>query len=370
MFKAHISRRGRKIDYTILAVVVILVLAGVVFLATAAAEPTETLKDHLFKGVLPGLALFVISSFFPYQKYKKLALYLLLLNVVLLGILFLPDLGFTQRGGGAVRWLKIGPINFQPSELLKITFILYLSAWFSNSKMERAKNIWGGLLPFIAVCALIAALLFFQPSTSMIFILIFSGGAIYFMSGAPWRHILYEVIILAVILFLATFLFLSDEDSHRAKRIRTFLEPGADIMGSGYQANQAKIAIGSGGLFGSSFGRESVRMPLPKANNDLIFSVIARQSGFAGAGFVVVLFAILVSRLFWLARRTRDRFGALILGGFASVLALQSFAHMAANSGMVPLTGLPLPFISLGGTSMVVSLIMVGIAVNISKYSN
>ena len=109
---------------------------------------------------------------------------------------------------------------------------------------------------------------------------------------------------------------------------------------------------------------------MPKSDNDLIFSSIAQQTGFAGAGFIVVLFAILVARLFWLAKKVRDRFGALILGGFASVFALQSFFHMAANSGMIPLTGLPLPFISLGGTSMVVSLIMMGITVNISKYSN
>ncbi|HEY4525980.1 MAG TPA: FtsW/RodA/SpoVE family cell cycle protein [Candidatus Paceibacterota bacterium] len=370
MFRVSSSKQGRKADHLILAIVAILILAGLIFLATTASDPAEKLQEQLYKGILPGLFLFTICSFIPYQKYKPFAFYLLIFNVFLLCVIFVPALGLTQQSGGAARWIKIGPINFQPSELLKITLVLYLAAWFSNAKMERAKNVLKGLLPFGIICGLITVLLYFQPATSMILILIFSGGAMYFLSNPPWRHVLFVIAFIAGLGLLATLLFLSDPSSHRAKRIKTYLDPGQDALGSGYQANQARIAIGSGGIFGSGYGQDSGRVYVPKSDNDLIFSSIAQQTGFAGAGFIVVLFAILVARLFWLAKKVRDRFGALILGGFASVFALQSFFHMAANSGMIPLTGLPLPFISLGGTSMVVSLIMMGITVNISKYSN
>ncbi len=371
MFKStSSSRRGKRIDYTILAIVSILVLAGLIFLASATGQPKEVLKDQLLKGVLPGFVLFLLASFFPYQKLKPFAFYFLILNILLLCVLFIPGLGLAQSSGGAARWIKVGPIGFQPSELLKITLVLYLAAWLSNSKMERAKSLTKGTIPFTVICLIIAGLLYFQPATSMILILILSGGVMYFLSGAPWKHITFMSLGAGVICALAVLFFLSNPDSHRARRIKTFLNPQEDTLNTGYQANQARIAIGSGGLFGAGYGRDSARVSVPKADNDLIFSVIAQQTGFAGAGFVVILFAILVARLFWLARNIRDRFGGMILGGFASIMALQSFFHMAANSGMIPLTGLPLPFISLGGTSMIVSLIMMGIAVNISKYSN
>ena len=298
----------------------------------------------------------------PYRIYKKIAFPLLLLNLFLLTLVF-TGLGVTA--GGATRWLSLGPVTFQPADLLKLSFIMYLAAWFSNAKMNRAKDVSGGLVPFLIISGITAGLLLVQPATSTVVILLAAGAVIYFLSGAEWKHMAVigglGVVILAALIFTTPY---------RLNRVKGFLNRSADSQGANYHLNQALIALGSGGAFGLGFGQSTAKVSnLPEDVNDSIFAVAGQELGFAGTGTIVVLFGIMTFRMFLLAKRGKDGFGRMILIGFASVVAFQSIVNIGAISGLLPLTGVPLPFISYGGTALAVFLTMSGIALNVSKYT-
>lgn len=363
-------KAGHRPDYFLMALIVLLTLAGLLILASASSElgklkfndPYHYLKHQAIYGLSVGVAGFIIGLKVQYQLWRKAALVLLLVNILLL-ILVFTDLG--RAAGGASRWLQLGPITFQPSELLKLTFIIYLSAWLSNPKMNRAKDVWAGLLPFFVICGIVGGLLIFQPATSTVVILLTSGVVVYFLSGVPLRYIFTVGLVAAVVFGLLIW-----STPYRLERVMNFLSPEQDVLGSGYQLNQTLIAVGSGGLFGMGYGKSTSKATtLPTPVDDSIFAVAAQELGFVGASSLVILFGLLVFRLFWLGKRMRDPFGQLVLTGFASVIALQSLVNMGAISGLIPLTGVPLPFISFGGTALAVFLTMSGIALNISKYT-
>jgi cell division protein FtsW len=366
----RVFKTGHHPDYFLWALVALLTVAGLLILASASSElgklkfndPYYYLKHQLTYGLSVGIVGFLIGLKLHYQLWRKWALILLLFNIALLVMVFT---GFGREAGGASRWLQLGPMTFQPSELLKITFVIYLAAWFSNPKINRAKDFGSGLLPFFAICTIIGGLLIIQPATSTVAILLAAGAIVYFLSGVPLRYI-FSVGFLAA----AVFGLLIWSTPYRMQRVLDFLNPERDALGSGYQATQALIAVGSGGVFGMGYGKSTSKATtLPTPVDDSIFAVAAQELGFVGASSLVVLFGLLVFRLFWLARNVRDRFGHLILAGFGSVIALQSLTNMAAMSGLLPLTGVPLPFISYGGTALAVFLTMSGIALNISKYT-
>jgi len=364
-----LSRIGHHPDYFLLAVIFLLIALGLVILTSASSELGKLryndsyyfLKHQLLYGLLGGLIGFIFTYYFHYENYKKLAFVFLLLNIGLLAFVFT---NFGVSFGGASRWLRIGPVAFQPSELLKITYILYLAAWLSSSKTERMHNISEGLLPFLIISGLMASLLILQPATSMVMILLLTGGVMYFLSGISWKNIF-----IATGLGLAVFAAVIYSTPYRLQRITTFLNPEKDPQGSGYQINQALIAIGSGGWSGVGYGKSATKGVLPAPMDDSIFAIAAQELGFIGSTSLVILFAALVYRLTWLARRVRDRFGFLILMGFAFIIAFQSVVNIAAISGFIPLTGIPLPFVSYGGTALAVFITMSGVAINISKYA-
>ncbi len=365
-----LSKIGHKPDYFLVILVFLLTVAGLLILASASSELGRIrfhdayyfLKHQLANGFALGILGFFVASKLHYQHYRKFAFVFLLLNLALLTLVFTK---FGHSSGGANRWLDIGFFSFQPSELLKITFILYLAAWLTNPKMNRSKDFWNGMMPFLIICGLVGGLLILQPATSTVVILITSGCIIYFLSGADLRHIALAGVAGAAVLALVI-----AATPYRLKRIETFFNPGKDTQGAGYQVNQAVIAIGSGGLFGTGYGQSTSKVSyLPTPTDDSIFAVAAQELGFAGASLLVILFAMLVLRMLYLAHRVRDKFGQYILAGFASILALQSLINMGAISGLFPLTGVPLPFVSYGGTALAVFLTMSGIAVNISRYT-
>jgi cell division protein FtsW len=247
---------------------------------------------------------------------------------------------------------------------LKLTYVLYLAAWLSNPRRNRSEHIGQGFLPFLLISGIIAGLLLLQPSTSVVIILLFTGGVIYFMSGARLMHL-----VVAGLIGLVAISLIIWGSEYRRQRILTFLDPSSDTRGSAYQITQSRIAIGSGGLFGVGYGESTSKVGyLPAPLDDSIFAIAAQELGFVGASAIVTLFGLLVFRLLWIARRMRDRFGQLLLIGFAAIIALQSVVNMGAISGLVPLTGVPLPFVSFGGTALAVFLVMSGIALNVSKY--
>jgi cell division protein FtsW len=261
--------------------------------------------------------------------------------------------------------LSLGPLSFQPAELMKLTYLLYLAAWLGNTKLNRSKDIQGGLLPFGLVTGLIATLLVLQPATSTVAILIGSGLVVYFVSGAPVRYIASVIGVGAAAVALLILI-----TPYRLARITGYLHQTSNTQGQNYQLNQALIAIGSGGPTGQGYGQSAVKASyLPDPIDDSIFAVVAEELGFIGAGALVSMFCIYTFRLYWLARKANDQFGRMLLIGFGTIIALQAFVNMASISGVIPLTGVPLPFVSYGGTALAVFLTMSGIALNVSRYT-
>ena len=294
------------------------------------------------------------------RAYKRLAPIFLILSLGALILVFSP-LGVTS--GGAQRWIAAGPITIQPSELLKLFFIGYLAAWLSSTKRERQKSAGEGFLPFLIISGIIAVLLLIQKSTSAAVILMVASLAIYFVSGARKKYIL--AIIMLGMVFFGTVIMTSD---YRRERILSYLKPEAVSEESTYQGEQAKITIGSGGLFGVGYGQSTAKNYLPERIGDSIFAIIAEEFGLIGSIAVISLFFILVTRMFILAKRSSDGFGKLLLVGFGTIIGFQTFIHIGANSGLIPLTGVPLPFISYGGTALAVFMTMIGASLNISKH--
>ncbi len=364
------SKSGHRPDYALLAIIFMLILFGLVILASASSDLGKIkfndtyyfLKHQLLYGFLPGLIGFFAGYKIRYQHYRKFSLIFLLVS---LGLLLLVFTRFGVIAGGASRWVKAGPIAFQPSEFLKLTFVIYLAAWITNPKMNRARDFFYGAIPFFIICGIIGGILLAQPATSTVAILIGAGLALFFLSGAPFKYILTMGLV-----GIACLMLIIVVTPYRFTRIKTFLNPARDAQGTSYQINQSLIAIGSGGLWGMGYGRSTMKINgLPAPVGDSIFAIAAQELGFVGAGGLAVLFGALVFRMVWIARKTRDRFGQLIVVGFASVVALQSLVNMAAISGLIPLTGVPLPFVSYGGTALAVFMAMMGITANVSRYA-
>lgn len=356
-------------DYVVIASAFILVIIGLAVLASASSDLGQLkfndsyfyLKHQILYGLSFGLVGFWAASRFYYRNYERLAVIFLVISLILLSLIFTP-LGSTV--GGATRWLKIGPIIFQPSELLKITLILYLAYWLSN-KTHRQKSFWGGFVPFLIITGLVSGLIIFQPSTSAVIILMSAALIAYFASGARLTYIFYTIILGLIGITVISYL-----TPYRWERIKSFIDPQAGIQSTSYQLNQALIAIGSGGLFGAGFGKSTTKLRyLPQPIGDSIFAIIAEEFGFIGASFLILIFLILIIRVFILSARAPDKFGQLILIGFGSIIAVQTFIHIGAISGLIPLTGVPLPYISYGGTALATFMTISGIIVNVSKYT-
>ncbi len=358
-----------KPDYVILACLAFLVLLGLVVLNSASSNLGESkfgdsfyyLKHQIYYGLSFGILGFFIAYKMHYRRYQKFAVPLLLISIVFLTLVFTP-LGF--QAGGAERWVRLGPVTFQPAEFAKLTVILYLAAWLSGQR-RRTNNFWQGTVPMMALLLLVCGLLLKQPATSTVVILFLSAMIVYFVSGARLWHIgIFCAVMGAIIaaLIVAT--------PYRMQRITNFLKPNADPLAGGYHLNQALNAIGAGGIAGVGYGQSTTKISaLPEPIGDSIFAVLAEEFGFIGSISLITLFGILVMRIFLLARKTSDKFGKLLLVGYGSLISLQVFVNIGAISGILPLTGVPLPFISYGGTALAVFMTIGGIVSNISRYS-
>lgn len=361
-------RYKQSVDHLILIAAGILVIFGLAALASASSDLGELkfgdayyyLKHQALYGLSLGILGFFVGYTLNYKAYKKIAPIFLVLSLVALVLVFSP-LGVTS--GGAQRWIAAGPITIQPSEFLKLFFIGYLAAWLSSTKRERQKSVGKGLLPFLIISGVIALLLLIQKSTSAAIILMAGTMAIYFASGARMKHVIATILLgltLVSVFIIAT--------PYRRERVLSFINPEAVSRESTYQLDQAKITIGSGGMFGVGYGQSTSKNYLPERIGDSIFAIIAEEFGLIGSLVIISLFFMLVTRMFILAKRSGDQFGKLLLIGFATIIGFQAFIHIGANSGIIPLTGVPLPFISFGGTALAVFMAMIGATLNISKH--
>lgn len=364
----------REPDYILLSVVVVLILLGVMILASVSAPisqekfgfPTFFLLRHIFFGLLPGILLGFLAFKISLAFLKKWSPIFLLISLFLTALVFLPKIGLTF--GGAARWLNLGFISLQPSEFLKLSFIIYLAAWLS-SRTGKPKNLKSfsafstTLIAFSIVLGLVSLLLIFQPDISTLGIIFLSAVLMYFWAETPLKQGF--LIGLGGITALASLIILA---SYRFSRILTFLNPQIDPMGTSYQIKQALIAIGSGGIWGSGLGVATQKFGfLPQPITDSIFAVFCQEMGFIGGATLVFLFLILAWRGFWGAKQMNDKFHQLTFLGITSWIVFQAFVNIGSTIGILPLTGIPLPFISYGGSALTAELIGIGILLNISK---
>ncbi len=349
-------------------IVLILVLAGFFILSSASIGLT-TKKDlspyyyvlrQLAMGGALGLVSMAITSRIPYRFWRKFAIPLYVAGLILGVLVLIPSIGISF--GGARRWIGFGPVNFQPSEFIKFAYIAYLSAVFS-AKYAAIKTFREGLLPFILVSVLAGTLIISEPDVGTFGVMAISGLFLFLAAGGSLKHICL-IILAGAVLFSALVRF----EPYRLERFKVFTDRTHDPQGSGYQLRQALIAIGSGGIFGRGFGMSRQKFQyLPEPVGDSIFAVAAEEFGFVGSAILVSLFILFAWRGVVVSLEASDSFGRLFGSGIVILIIVQALVNIAALSGLLPLTGIPLPFVSQGGSALAITLAEIGILLNISR---
>ncbi|MFA6097619.1 MAG: putative lipid II flippase FtsW [Candidatus Paceibacterota bacterium] len=320
------------------------------------------LTHQFLYGMAPGVLLMFILKDVDYKNYKKYAHLFFFAAIFLLVMVFLPGFGLETKG--ASRWIVVGDFSFQPSELAKLAFIIYFANWLAM-KEKDLKNFEKGFLPFVLIVALVALPLILQPDIGTMMVIGAVALAMFIVAGANIRHL--PLLFAGAVLAIFSLIKLAP---YRVDRLMVFLHPELDPKGIGYQINQALLALGSGGFFGLGYGHSRQKFNyLPEPMGDSIFAVIGEELGLFGLMIVIALFVVYAKRGFEIARNAPDNFGKFTAFGITSWIAFQAFINIAAITSLAPLTGIPLPFISYGGSSLVVSLMGMGILLNISKHS-
>jgi len=360
---------GKGVDRTLLVIVMALVVSGFLIFSSASlgllaregARFSSVAFTQLFFGIIGGgIAMFITSQVF-YRNWRKYAFYIFIATVLLTLCVFVPGLGMEH--GGAQRWVRIAGFSFQPAELLKIGFIIYMATWLSG--VHKVINTFKqGTLPFLGITAIVGGVLLLQPDTDTFLIMGMAAAAMFITAGGSWRDVaimaLIGIMLLAVLAFTRPYVM---------DRFTTFLDPSVDPQGKSYQIQQSLIAIGSGGFTGRGFGQSIQKFEyLPEPIGDSIFAVYSEEFGFIGSALLIALLAGFTFRGFKIASHATDLFGMLLVVGFMTLIVTQAFLNIAAMVALAPLMGLPLPFISHGGTALLAVLASVGIVLNVSKY--
>ena len=364
--------RAHHPDYVIALVVTILLAIGLVMMYSISPVLSHKLTgsaDRNFyflnqiKFIGFGLVVWIAATATPYPFWRKYAPWLL--GVAIIGLLALMVPGLSYSKYGATRWLNLGLFSVQPAEILKIALIIYLAAWFEKRSNEL-KSFMDGVVPFMVIVGAASfVIVIFQRDMGTMAVLAAASLGMFFAAGIKWAH-LGVVIGTGLALGWAAIIAFP----HRVDRLATFLDPTKDAMGSGYHISQALIAIGSGGILGLGLGRSiQVYGYLPEAANDSIFAIIAEEFGMIGSILIIGLFGLLVYRGLKVARGAPDMFSRLVATGISMWMMFQAVINIGAMLSLIPLTGIPLPFISYGGTSLVISLFGIGVLLNISKYT-
>ncbi len=361
---------AHKPDYVLIGTTAILLLYGLVALSSASAvlsqEHFDTtgyyLRHQLLYGLGGGVLIFLVAQAIPYTFWQRIALALLLVTIFALTIVFAPGVSYSY--GGATRWIKAGGFSFQPSELVKLAFLLYLAAWLGARKAHIERFSYS-FMPFAIMLGLIALLLVLQPDIGTLGVIVVMALSQYYIAGGTIRHL--GIGVLAGLVILGGLIYLQP---YRINRIKAFINPNEDPLGKSYQINQAMLAIGSGGVWGRGLGHGIQKYHyLPEAMGDSIFASIGEEFGFVGTTALVLLLFIWAYRAISISARAPDTFGKLVAAGIAAWVFWQAFINMGAMTGILPLTGIPLPFISYGGTSLLALAAASGILVNISKHA-
>ena len=361
--------KEKKVDKFFLIIVFLLLFIGVAMFVSASlgilARNEKTFYSVLVSQLALGLGLGLVGMFLcfkiNYKFWRNYSFLLFLVSILLTAAVFIPHVGWNH--GGAERWITLGPIKFQPVEFLKFGFVIYFAAWLSWAK-NKVQDFRFGMLPFGIMLAIIAVVLLKQPDTKSFILITLTGVSMLFISGVPVKYILGAI--LGLIVLFGSLVYFTP---YLQARVKTFINPSEDGQGSSYQIQQSLIALGSGGVFGRGYGQSIQKFNyLPEPQGDSIFAVLGEELGFVGTSVVIFLYLLFLLRGFYLANRSPDLFSGLLVHGIVILITLQSFMHIASVTGVFPLTGVPLVFMSQGGTSLMVYLMAMGIVLNISKF--
>ncbi|UOO38777.1 putative lipid II flippase FtsW [Oscillospiraceae bacterium CM] len=361
--ETRLKRGSFDLPFFVLTLVILTI--GVVMVLSASfasayytsGNPTKYFARQLFFAVT-GVAIMIFVSKIKVATFRKYAFVLFVIAVVLLAAV--PIIGTKENG--AKRWIDLGFTTFQPSEVLKLAEVLLFAVMICVYK-EKMKTLKYGVLPFAGVVALVVGLLFLEPHLSASVIIVLLAAIMMFAGGTKARWFVLAAIVVAAVALITVTQF-----SYASERITAWLHPEADPGDAGYQVLQSLYAIGSGGLFGLGLGQGRQKyLYLPEEHNDYIFAVICEELGYIGAIIILLLFALLIVRGFWLALHAKDRFGSLVITGLTSLLAIQVFLNVAVVTNLLPSTGISLPFFSYGGTALWLQLVEMGMILSISR---
>lgn len=359
----------KSIDYALLCGLLLLLFIGVVMVYSSSSYYALYQKDvynteyYFIKEitwVIVGIIGMAATMSIDYHIYKKFTPWLVMITIALLVIVLFVGADIN----GAVRWIRLGPLSFQPSELAKYVMVLYLALLIDKRK-GKIKKFGEGTIFYLCIAAIFAVLILLEKNLSITAIIMMVAFIMILVGGAKISHLLSLIPV-----GLAAGLALIFTQSYRLDRLTSFLNPWADPSGDSYQLIQSLYALGSGGIFGVGLGNSRQKaLFMPEPHNDFIFSIIGEELGLIGCIFIIVLFMFIVIRGATIAVKSRDNYGFLLAIGIISVIAIQAIINIAVVSGSMPVTGVPMPFISYGGTSLVFNLGAMGILLNISRQS-
>ena len=361
-----------KVDKTFLGIVIALILIGLATFTSASlgilakneVEFNNVIFSQFVLGFLGGLVALYIGLKIPHKLLRKYSLVIFILSILATLLVFVPGIGLKYKG--ASRWINIFGFSFQPVELLKIGFIMYFSAWLSWAR-TKIKSPLFSIAPLVVLIGIIGLILLKQPDTKSIILMTVTALIMLFISGANIKHLLaffgVAIIGFAILVYFTPYL--------RA-RIETFVRPNLNSQTTSYQLQQSLIAIGSGGISGRGLGQSIQKFNyLPEPQGDSIFAVIGEEVGFIGSSMMVLLYLAFILRGYRIAiRNAPDSFSKLLVIGFVTIITAQSYMNIASSLGVFPLTGVPLVFVSHGGTALLLSMGMMGVVLNISRFQN
>lgn len=357
------------LDHLILIITLTLALVGLVMVFSASAVvagENKRLHDswYFLKRQLAwltfGLVLLHVVSRIDYVWWKRLALPLLGFITVLLVLVLIPSVGVAAKG--ARRWLHLGPISIQPVEMVKLIAVIYLAAYLAK-KEDRLQSFGEGVLPAVVVVGLLSGLVLMEPDLGTIVVIGLVTAGMLFLGGARMSHLLRLVPVALVAVMVLIWL-----SPYRWQRLIAFLNPEKDPTGTGFQINQSFLAFGRGGLFGVGLGESKQKLFfLPEGHTDFVLALIGEELGLLGTGIIILLFALFAIRGFQIAARARMPFGRYLGIGITTLIGIQALINACVVTGLLPTKGLTLPFVSYGGSSLVMSLVGVGILLNISR---
>ena len=330
------------------------------------SDGTNPMSYFIRQGVfaIMGVAAMLFIGKINYQRFRGLAKPLLYLSVILLLLVLVPGNPLAITRNNATRWLGLPgtSLQFQPSEVAKLAVVIYFADSISKKK-DQMRTFRYGIAPYALILIVLAALVGMEPHLSGAILIMGAGAAMMLVGGIQWRWVGGAIGAAGAMLYLVLFVI-----GYNTSRIEMWHDPWADAQGDGYQLSQSLITIGSGGLWGVGLGKSRQKfLFLPEEHNDFIFAIVCEELGLIGATVIMLLFAALILRGFWIALHARDRFGSLLVVGVMTLVGLQTFLNIGVVTGLLPTTGISLPFFSYGGTALSIQLAEMGVVLSVSR---